>query len=568
MTTTIDTSTTKIEDRNRLFKSWLKSEIFVPGGAGGRYVPNINDHVIEWSSNAYLVYRVTDVDYTTGESTLQLMHEMPYTSAAGEINDLVLSGAPGRPAEAYRAYVDRSVKPATVSLDRRLFVLGTMARTAKIFLGTDIGVGGQVISAMYDAGGTLLGENIPLEQVASIQIPQVGVAEAIDTAVKIVATGYLSQEVVDNEVLTIVFYSDDGQIVQSQSVIVYNTSFSRQPDASRRYVTDIRLKSSFLSEGDDTHLVIPRNVTLESVLTMGEVIYSNGDVMETPVDGTKMSMHGLYSDRYIANSDGYRASLVLTYRLDPTEFVYGASVGEFKHKSKKYTVETAPFEKVFAARIWAYPEWVSATSGYRMRYFLTTLRRDKIYEITDKVRLALNSPTFEPLLYGSNQNLILTVDMNKVDPAFKVFKFVQPTTVTLLTGGNDPDSAWSVNYAPGGATRFGLGLKVKGDYHSAGLWIADITQNAGSVEDWLDKMFYTALPIFNPTSETRAPAPTHFRMRVAGGSYEYPVTAYGSGLQINGTPATGDSVVFEWILRDGTGDHLLGVTLVPFYQVD
>lgn len=556
-----------IVDRNRGFKSWLITERYVPGGAAGRYVPNVNDEIVEWASNHYLIYRVRDVDYTTCESTLQLMHEIPFNNDVSQ-TDIILSAAPGRSAEAFRAYIDRSVKPATISFDRRMFVLGTMSRSAMVFKGTNIGEGGEVISAMYDQGGTLLGQAIPLEQVATVKIPAAGQAEAIDSAVKIVSTGYLARDVIDNEVLTVVFYGDDGQVVQTQSVVAYNTSFARQPDASRRYVTGIRLKTGFLSPGDDTHVVIPRNLTLESVLAIGEVVYSDGSRKELPVDGARMAIHGLYNDRYLANSDGYRSTLILTYRLEPGEYLYGATVGEYPHMSKKYTVETTAFEKAFAARIWAYPQWMSDVAGYRMRYFLSTLSRDHLYDVTDKVRLGVNSPAFEPLLYGARQNLILTLDMNLVDPIFKTFKFVQPTTVTLYGPGHAADTSYTVNFVPGNPEVFGIDLKVRGDYRSAGQWLVDVSQGAGSRDDWLDKMFVKIHPIFNPATELRSPTPTHFVMVIAGQRIEVPVINWASQLNVNAQPRPGEVVFFEWILRDGNGDHLLGLSAVPFYQVD
>lgn len=567
MSTQTEINVVPIVDRNRGFKSWLISEIYVPGGASGRYVPNINDEVIEWASNYYLIYRVIDVDYTTCKSTLKLMHEIPYSDDVSE-QDIILSAAPGRAAEAFRAYIDRSVKPATISFDRRMFVLGTMARSAMVYKGTNIGAGGEVISAMYDQSGTLLGQSIPLEHVATVKIPAAGQADAIDAAVKVVATGYLVRDVIDNEVLTVVFKDDAGIVVQTQTVVAYNTSFALQPDTSRRYVTGIRLKTGFLSPGDDTHVVIPRNLTLESVLAMGEVIYSDGSTKELPVDGARMSIHGLYSNRYLANSDGYRSTIVLSYRLEPGEYLYGATVGEYPHMDKKYTVETTAFEKAFAARIWAYPQWMSDVAGYRMRYFLSTLSRDHLYDVTDKVRLGVNSPAFEPLLYGARQNLILTLDMNLVDPIFKTFKFVQPTTITLYGPGTSAETSYTVNYVPGDATVFGIDLKAKGDYRSAGQWLVDVSQGAGSREDWLDRMFYNTHPIFNPATELRSPAPTHFNLVIAGKRMEVPVVNWANQLNVIAQPNPGEAVFFEWILRDGNGDHLLGVSAIPFYQVD
>lgn len=565
---TINTNPSMIVDPKRAWTSWNINQIFVPGGAGGLNVPNIDDQIIQWGSDRYFVYRCSDVDYTTGKSTLQLMHESPYVPAEG-VEDVILSSGPGTPIESFRAYVDKSVKPATISIDRQFFFLGTDARYVKIYKGTDTSPQGQVVSAMYDQGNELIGENIPLKQVATARIPAAGLVTAIDSAVKIVETGYLTTDLVDNEVITVVAFGDAGNIVQQRAVTVYNTSFARQVDSERRYVLDVELDTQFLSEGDDNVIVIPRNMTLESVLTMCKVLYSDGTPKRVPIDGTKAALHGMYSSRYIANSDGVRAKVVLMYRLDENEWLYGAQVGEFPHKSRAYSVESAPFEKAFACRIWALPQWVDANNGYRMRYYLTTLRRDTIYDITDKVRFSPSSPSFNPLAYGQLQNLILQVDMNKVDSSFKAWKYVQPTGITLFAPASEgPATAYTVNYEPTQGTVHGLGLQVKGDYRSAGFWLFDISMGAGSLAAWLDKMFYAALPIYNPTSETRAPAPTHFNMICAGVSKEFAVASWKNALQMSITPAPGEQVRFEWILRDGNGDHLLGVTSAPMFQVD
>jgi hypothetical protein len=564
----ITTDPNMIIDPDRTtFHVWSMPQIFIPGGAGGRNVPNIDNWVLEWSTKSYLVYRVIDVDYTTGKSTLQLSHEVPNATDLSE-TDIILSTYPGKPIKAFRAYIDRSVKPSTVSIDRHLFVLGSLSRYAKLYKGTDIGVNGEVISAMYDQGNTLIGENLLLETVATVAIPSAGVGAVINSGVKIVSPGYLAKDVIDNEVLTLVFYDDVGNIVETASIVAYNTSFSSQPDTSRKYVKDIMLDSSFLSEGDSTNIVIPRNVTLESILAFGKVLYSDGDTKQVPIDGGKMALFGLYNDRYIANSDGMRAKVVLRYLLDPSEYLYGASVGEAPHMSKPYTVETTAFEKAFAARIWAYPTWVDELSGYRMKYYLSTLSRDTLYDVTSKVRLSINSPIFDPLLYGARQSLILTLDLNTVDPVFKSWKFIQPTTITLYGEGNTANTSYTVNYAPGGATVFGLDLKALGDYRSAGSWLLDVSQQAGSKEDWLEKMFYNTLPIHNPANELRAPAPTHFNLVIAGFRQEFPVTGFGGALQIQAQPNPGEPVFFEWILRDGNGDHAMGVSAIPFFQID
>ena len=55
----------------------LKSEIYTGPTGTGRYVPNIEDAVWDWTAG---VFRVVDVNITTGLSTL-VLHTFPTQSA-------------------------------------------------------------------------------------------------------------------------------------------------------------------------------------------------------------------------------------------------------------------------------------------------------------------------------------------------------------------------------------------------------------------------------------------------------------------------------------------------------
>lgn len=555
-------------DWSRGNRTWFEHDIYVPGGAGGRVVPNVNDLVFKYEGTVIVFKRVIEVDYTTYQSTFKILGVWEIAEDE-EISDIILLGAPGRPSSARRLYVDSGVKPITASVDIRLWLAGTMTRNVKLFRGTDIGPNGEVVSCMYDQTNTLMGEDIPLQVVATVDIPNEGSALVNGAAIKIVSVGNLVRELPDNELVTLVAYNDEGGVVMVQELVVYNTSFARRTDSSRKYVIDVRLSTDFLSEQDDHLVLIPRNTTIESVLTYADIVYSNGEVKTIPIDGTRVLLHGTFSQRYIANRDGVKASLILTYNLDQNEFLYGASMGANPHMSVKYTVETTPFEEVFSCRIWAVPMWEGDLIGYRMRYFLTTLRRDSLIEVTNLVRISPLSAPFDPKLYGARQELILTLQMNEVLPIFQNWKYVQPTDVVLYGPGNMPGTNWTVNYQPGHATLFGMENKAKGDYISAGNWRLDISQDEPTHEAWLTRMYRTTLPIHNPTSETVAPDPTHFKVRIPGGqASEYTVGEYAAPIPALGQPQPGTTVLIEFIRRTGNGDLCLGIVGIPFVQVD
>lgn len=555
-------------DLTRGNRVWTEPDIYIPGGAGGRIVPNINDMVYKWADNVVYIKRVIDVDYNTKASILKTVGVFQNVTEE-EVKDIILLGAPGRASSARRLYVDTSTKPISVSVDIRFWLGGSLTRNIRLFKGTNIDDKANIVSVMYDQSNTLMGEDIPLEVVGTVDVPNVGSALGKGSALKVASVGYLTQELPDNEVVTLVAYDDRDGVVLVQEMAVYNTTFARRVDASRRYVTGVRLATDFISEHDDKLVLIPRNATIDSVLLRAEVVYSNGDVQSEPIDGTRMQLHGTFAQRYIANRDGHRAEMVLTYILDENEFLYGASIGEVAHKSEIYMVETTPFEAVFGCRIHAVPMWQSDLEGYRMRYWLTTLRRDALIDVTNLVRLTPTSPIFDPRLYGARQALTLSLDMDKVSPIFQQWKYIQPIDVVLNGPAHQGETSWTLNYQPGQATVFGQQNKAKADYITAGNWRLDISQNEPSWEAWVNRMYRTTLPIHNPDKELLAPQPTHFKLTMPGGEpAEYQVEEYSSQLQVLGQANPGATVLIEFFKRTGNGDLCLAIVGLPFKQVD
>lgn len=564
---TIVTNPDMIIPTNRDFRSWNLTQIFVPGGAGGRYVPNKDDQVIEWAKDFFNVYQVTDSDFTTGRSTLELRYSMP-RSAVETGRDIILSTAPGRPSDAYRALVDRSVKPHTITVDSRMIFLGSMAKYIKIFLGTDIGPNGEVISVMYDQSNTLLGENIPLEEVGTFELPNAGLPQGKSTAAKIAATGYTTRELVDNELLTVVAYADGVGMIVSETIAVNNTGHTRRPDSSRKYVTSINMDSPHISEGDDNVIRFPYNMQLDSVFGQCVVNYSDGTKAIQAIDGTKARLYGLNELRVSMARADLKFPVVLTYIPSKEEFYLGETIGDYRHISRRYTAITGPADAPYSAKIFGYPEWAGPLAGYRMRYFLESLARKKTYEITNFVRLGMNSPPFDGKAYGQVQHLVVTVDLNLVDSYYAPgTRFVQPVSVVLREDATNANTAWTVANDPDGIM-FGDNLKVLGDYQEAGRYSLNIKMNAGSAADWLNKLFYAAGPIKNPEVESYTPEPTHFNLINGQLKSEHPIAAWQAPIIQVDVVEPGRLILFEWIRRTGNGDLILGMSAASYYQVD
>lgn len=546
-----DTPIVPVYDPDRGFRTWHMSQIY-NGEDGGQYVPNIDDLVVDYETG---FWRCVENDPTTGLSTL-IRWVLPKDPGELTTEDTLLGAGPGYQSESYRAYLDTSVMPHTLAMDSRLHVYGTALTSCKVFLGTDTSERGTVISSYYDQGGTMLGENIPLELVAN--------PNQDNLAIKTPMVGYTNLELDDGEVVTAVFYDDVGSARSIAKLLIKNTAFIRTTDASRKFVTGIHLETPFLSDADDTLVQYPINMPVDALPLTGVVTYSDGSKVRHPVDGTKFVMHGLRN--YVATEAGQRVPLVLTYYFSEGEYNYGASTGENKHLSVNYQATTLALDEAFEIKLFGYPVWVDAVNGYRMEFFLYNLNRQRVFNVTPFVQLGTNSPNFDPLNFTQTQHLIYTVDMNKVDSSYPAYRHVQTMDISLKAPGTDPVTNWLIGFAPGQTPKYGAGLQAEAEFIDVDNWKLAIDNDFNSKEEWLNHVYYPTLPLFNAEKEEKAPAPNYFVLVLARRELEFHIDQWNEVFTVPLDLSEGETLFIKWIYRTQDGDLQLGVSGLPLHQ--
>lgn len=564
MSTIPNSPVTIIVDPNRGYRHWHIDELYRPGGTG-QYVPNVDDSVMDWTQG---MMRVRSVDYTTGISILEKYNEP--ASANPNAGDILVGAGPGYQSESFRAYLNTSVMPHALALDRRLHFYGTTVNSVKVFLGTDISENGTVISAYYDQGGTLLGEDIPVELVAvpNIQAPSpiVGSPSFINTAVKCPMVGYSTMALQDGEVVTAVAYDDQGEAVSQAKLLIKNTAFVRSTDASLKYIVDISVETPFLSASDPKLIEYPINMPVANLNLWGVVTYSNGQTLRMPVDGTKFSMYGL--GNYVATIQGQTTPLTLSYQLGPDEYSWITSPSPNNTIDVPYRAKTKRTDGAFSIKMFATPVWVDQLSGYRLEYFLYNLDRDQRYNVTSLVSMSSNSAPFDPIAYGIVQRLNVGVNMNEVDPRFMAHRFTQTFEITLLRPGNDDTGTnWTVGYVPGQDPKVGDGVKAEARFINVGNWELRISSDAESLNDWLDKVYYPTMPLFDERSEAAPPVPNYMVLAIGNQRIELPITSWDQIISIENWPGDGKPVYIEFIRRTAYNDLQLAVSGLITHQV-
>lgn len=530
-----------------VWKMWNIDEIWQGINSVGRnrYVPKVNDYVVRPST--FETWIVDELDPVTLKPTLRTIRPAGMNYDLTE-DDILFGVGPGPDSQTYRAYVNTTVSPHTLQVEARLYINGSQSSYAKIFMGSDTSESGEVISKVYDASGNFVSVNVPLELVEE--------DSHTNYFKKCVRRCFTTKPLKSGEVVTVVCYADDGHVVSRRQLLVEITDTIQDLSSSLKYITDIGLESIWLSKTVPNQLNYPLNITLDAFNMLGVVTYSDGTKLKLPVNGNKFSMFGL--DSLVPSIIGQNEDLVLRYALSQGEVAYSAAGANGKYITKPYKIKVIDPNNSIAVKLFGYPFWDSASQSYRIRWWLTNLARNVVYEVTPFVHFSDDTGPFEPSLYDYLQRKRVYINLRDVSGAFIPYNHVQ--VVDFVLDGSPSQNTvadWTVG-TDAGATRFGNNVYgVKSG--------AQVNFGAGhsTLEEWLNDYYFNTRPLVNTLTEVAAPTPTHFIVNYNGTVTEWSVSNWNTDLAIAANVVTPATVSIRFIKRTSSGDLQLAVAAAP-----
>lgn len=528
-----------------VWKIWNMSEIYVGEEGHTKYVPKINDMVLQWTNDGYTTYRVVGLDSETLIPELQEVNRSGMVSSLSE-KDILVGVGPLAPSQTSRVYIDKSVTPHTLLVDGRNRIYGTMCSYAKIFKGALLSDKGEVISKVYNSSGKLVSENVPLELVA--------LDNHTNYSTKIVSQCHTTHDLVDGELVTVVIYDDGGHVVSKAPLQVEVTTNIRDMASSRKYVTHISCTCPFMSKTIDTLIEYPINIPMNSLNLMGQVHYSDGSVKEMAVDGTKFEMMGL--DQFVSTIIGQRIDLGLRYALSKDELGMNGDVPAGRYITAPYQLVTVNPNNSYTVKLFCYPFWIDKIQGYKMKWWLLNLDRNIFFDVTDLVKWSPTTGTYDPKAYGYMQRKTVSIDLKQVSAAYNNFVHVQIVDIML---NNTPDNSvepWAIsNESIAERPSYGKGV--------VGRWIDRKTFNLSSgfksQEEWLENIYRRTYPLIDKMREIEAPDPTHYIITVNGTNIELPVEDWNKDVNVNFNIENYTTVSIRFIKRTSTGDLNLAI---------
>jgi hypothetical protein len=538
-------------DPSRGFRLWALREIFDGTIGANRFVPNLDDRVLDTQTE--VTYKVTSIDPVSFKSTLQRVSDNGVDIPL-EPDDVLLGVGPGPQSNTFRAYLNDKVIPYDMVVEQRCFVWAARAKYARVMRGGFAGGASKVISAVYDASGNLVGQDVPLE-----------LAEIMGNRTrKTVVPFKCTEKIPDGEPLYVAFFTDDNILLSKRQVLVENTDFITAPNTALKYVTDVYLDTPFLSNSDTTLIQYPINVLMQGLNLLGVVKYSDGTTVSYPIDGSKFSLFGL--EDYVLTVPGEEVKLVLNYNLSSDEIAYDLPVGENRNVTKNYRARTLVENGSYSVKLFAYPVWLGEIDGYRLEWFLANLERTSIWRVTPNVRFESSSRSFTPREYGTTQRLAVSLDLQSVNATFNKYKHIQTIDVTLLRPAIEPDTNWTVGFEPSQNPPFGVANYAESTFIDTNNWRVNLGMGLTVFDEWLDRLYYRTLPLFDSQKESKAPAPTHFALVFNNRSIEFPIAEWKTLHTISEAVPNASTLFVRFFKRTADNDIQLSIAGLPVRQ--
>jgi len=526
----------------------------------GTYVPMEGDRVWDWQLGFFRVARVDLTDYHVDLT----FWEAPQAGSDIDLEDKLLGVGPGYTSESYRVYIDSTVFPHRLDMNSRLRAYGSGAKEVRIFMGVNVTDTGEVISQYYNANTMdYVGDAIPLEVVRT--------DDPNNLAIKSPRSAWTTKDVADGELVTAVVYNDQGSVTDMFKLLVQNTNVVRHPEDADKRVRAIELISPYLSSSEPNTLLVPLNVTVATLAMRAKVTYIDGstatlDVTDETANG-KFILGGL---KYWSPSvSGQEQELTLFYQLSDGE-EYSYLQGETANGKVKqtYKIRAKDVDYAYSLKLYAFPAWISGVQGYGLEYWLYDLTR-KVARKVPKAAISLGTDgaPFDGLDYTSTQHVKFGVDLSVVDVAYGDATHAQSMQIALLRDGGVNLSNWKVKFAGNQTDWFGDGLVAKVKAGSNGLSTVNFGLGLTDQAAWLEKVYYSASPLYDIQTEPRAPAPTHFIVVTKTRTVEVLISQWKNDITFINDLTEGQTIYLKWIKRLAGGDLQLGVSGFPVHQV-
>lgn len=531
---------------------FLLPQIYVPGvspsvnSSGntiGNIIPVVGSLVIDVTNNNTL-YVVDAVDSNTHASTLNpAQMEVSNTNPDDSLVSIISYGN-----DIFRVYYDTRTSPITTRPDSRIVVFGTDNVNYQIVINP--GSSQTVISQNYNSAGAYTGPLVPMAALTNAS------GTTIEGAMWCTPC-YVNTTLTDGEELFIQVFNSQGAMTAQISAFAKLSVIVNELDFVIPTISSIAITST--QNRGNNEIYIYQNQNVDSLGIQIILTFTDGHQTTVPIDNTQCFLYG--TEDFVASYPGLQQNILVKYFLSSDETATNSLLSEGRNfVTGEVSLIVVPNQLTTGVKISTIPRWNSSTSAYDLFFYLYSVSRNTVVNVTGMVTIDTSTP-YNGSLYGVAQNLTLTLDMSQVDPT----TYTQSTTYQQTLVITLQPIAALVRYILADATNaavvFGadstnnrrpiLNFSTSGNQYV----ISSIFANQAA---FLLSFYTDGNPPYDVSNETSAPVPTHFQLRdpssglaittapIPLASYNTPFNITGTGLQ-NRYAGTGSTVLVEFL---------------------
>lgn len=539
---------------------FLLSQIYVPGvepnltvsPPTGNVIPVVGCLLID-SISSDILYVVTAVDPITYATTYVPAQLAANNSDPNSSQVSLLSYGN----DIFRVYYDPRTNPVTVIPDTRLVTFGNQNASYQIVLNP--GPNQTIISQYYNQAGVYLGNLVPLVDITSLPIlPGTTEQPVLTTTGKYCLPCYTNTALTDGQQVAIqIFNSQGAQTAQwiafaKESVIANEFTYTI-PTISSMTITSVQSRSN-------NEIYIYQNQNTDSLGLQVELTYTDGTVIQAPIDNTQCFVYGL-SD-FVSSYPGLRQNILVKYYLSSEQVATPSLLNGQTFITAEASLVVISNNLSYGVKISSIPVWDASINQYQLNFFMYNTNRSAPTNVTGLVSY-LGANIFSGSTYGSAQYLTLGVDLNAVDPISypvstqyqqNLVLTLQPLTSTVRYIIADSSNA-TIVYGTNSVANPRPQLYFD---QSTNMYVVNPVFNTQAL--FLTNFYTNANPPYDSINEVSAPTPTHFQVKdpstgIAVTTAPIPMTQYQAEFAItangnaNRYAQPGSNLVVEFLLQ-------------------
>ena len=364
--------------------------------ASEKIIPTVGTLVIDDSTDngrGGIAYYVKSVDPKTYKSTLRPLRILQTDDDPDSalLDSIVTYGS-----DRFVCYYDDRVRPVQLTIDGKLYILGT-SKVEYRLLRINANGEEEIVSLYLDSDEQYKGNRIPLTTVANT-----------NGTIKICTNCHTLHNINEGEILTLQIFNSNGQQTEEYHIICKRSIIQDDLLSDGNPIVAFDAEATQMM-GDEFYLYESQSPTALNIAPFAT--YADGRTSVFAIDNKTCFMYGFEKDN-IPSYPGRRFKILIKKYLSPREIT---TISGFDKTHRSVSCEKwiniIKNDTEYSLKLSIVPWYDNNAKHYKFKFFAYTSEREHIYDVTNFVTI---NEEFDPMDYNHEQYLKVLFDSDQI----------------------------------------------------------------------------------------------------------------------------------------------------------